>query len=163
MKKSIFYFVLISLIVAAYSCSKADKSNNLLNDEVYLSHISETIEQSTRISVKRITKVEDFNCTKGVYRVIDFVDAEGIARNFIEAGFLFNTVSEKLEFSKESSDKLGDVTSRGPSWCYEYWCTSGGNCTECGVRVSDPFGSPTLSCTCSACSLHTKQTDCSNQ
>ncbi|HYE56226.1 MAG TPA: hypothetical protein VD996_15360 [Chitinophagaceae bacterium] len=158
------------LVLAAFvmilSCAKNAKHDE---EQISLQSPDGTIKLASSITdlltaasasnkqVKDIVRIDYPHCSRGYYAVVTYIAQNGKESTIVYSKFPLATVSSSTTIHK--NDGQGDLYNTAPA-CYEYWCTTAGNCTTCGVRVSDPFGNPTLSCSCNDCHLHQKKYDC---
>ncbi len=147
-------YFLFFLLMLSFGCEK-NTNRDLMNDQGVL---AQKIEKSTGFSIQSIELVSDFSCKFGLYKIIEFTDKNNVHRNLVMSNFAIDLVSNQIRYV----DKSNTVDERTPGWCFEYWCTSSGNCSECQVTLSNP-SNPVLKCSCSACHLNVKRYECSNE
>ena len=169
MKKKLFVIVLIFLCFTN-SCKKNDGSQE--SNEIVLISPDKKIELGNKVSdlindinialetnsVVSIDKIEYPHIEKGNYAIVSFKKEDGTVSNMIYSRFLFNLKAKKINFKKTDQKKLGQ-NYQIPT-CYKFWCTPDGNCSNCQVLINDPFGNPTLQCSCEECHLNGQQVQC---
>lgn len=138
-----------------------DKSIKLGSNEA---QVVARIKQTSGLSeAKNITKIEYPKTAKGYYAIVTYEKANGELANMVFANFQLGLVTSELTFhdglSNQPSTQNDEEDGDGAT-CYTYWCTDYDTCTSCQVTVTDPFGTPTLKCTCTQCRLHQKKEPC---
>lgn len=171
MKKVIYLaFIAATSLSIIYSCNKSDKQKdvNLIEltspdksirlgtDEVQL---LARINQTTGLNeAEKISKIEYPKSAKGYFAIVTYQKKDSGLANMVFANFQLGLLTSKLIYKDNTSQNQRAATLAAT--CYVYWCTTYGNCTSCQVQVTDPFGTPTLKCTCAECRLHQQQEEC---
>ncbi|HYE56225.1 MAG TPA: hypothetical protein VD996_15355 [Chitinophagaceae bacterium] len=137
--------LIMTLLISAMSCHKTE---NTQRDEL----ITEISRTTGSTDILTIEKIERNNTDKGYYTIVTFRRKDGSVSNMVFSSFLMKLVADKFILHTSEDTKAAA--------CYKFWCTTAGNCTSCQVLVDDPFGSPTLRCSCDGCHLHGQQVQC---
>lgn len=162
MKNIVFSLTLLAVILSACNKSSSKKSFILEapDGSIVLASSQQDLLDKINTSIGQndasgVINVEFSKCNWGYYGIVAFSKKNGKESNIIFSKFPLATKS--LSTIIQSDRNRGNFNL--PT-CYEYWCTPEGSCTSCGVRVNDPFGNPSLSCSCEECHLHQKQYEC---
>jgi hypothetical protein len=155
--------VFFSLAACQKSQTKTEEAFNLTSPDKSIVLASSSQDLLARINTSvglgeavRIKNIEFPKSARGYYSIVTYEKVGGGESNIIYSPFAFATESSSTTIHTSGANRLQYAA---PA-CYEYWCTNDGACTSCSVKVSDPFGSPSLNCSCTECHLHQKKYDC---
>ena len=169
MKKCI-YIATATLFILFAACHKTDKqttpSNTIemaapdgslrLGKDV--AQVLLRINQATGLGeAKKITAIEYPHTQMGYYAVVTYAKKDGALANMVFANFQLGLQAAQLIYHDATQ---GQRNTAEAASCYVYWCTDAGTCSACQVKVTDPFGTPTLLCSCTTCRLHQQKEEC---
>jgi hypothetical protein len=120
-----------------------------------LDKINATIKTKEAVEIE---KIEYPKASKGYYSVVTFRKKDGQVSNMVFAPFLINVESSRMIIHQSGNSAASSQAP--PSQCYKFWCTAAGTCTSCQARLDDPYGNPTLSCSCDQCHMNGQQVPC---
>lgn len=162
----------IALLVIYISCDK--NQNSAKSNEIQLQSPDQKMKlaNSTDELVSKINQIVGFNeavkiseinfpkTPAGYYSTVTYLKKEGTSSNIVFSNFFIASVSNHLVIHSAGNANRSIQPDYVEPSCYEYWCTTAGSCGTCAVIVTDPYGDPTISCTCAECHLHQKKEDC---
>ena len=165
MKKLIFVITVLIAIVSACNKNSNKKTLTFVSPDrsvILASTQQELLDKiNTSISLNNTTRINNIEfpkCNRGYYAIVSFKKEDGTVSNIIYSNFLFNLKAKTFNF-KKTDQKKPNQNYQIPT-CYKFWCSPDGNCSNFQVLINDPFGNPTLLCSCDECHLNGQQVQC---